>query len=663
MFTTAQFYSPAAYYHFFSALFGEESKPPPPVPINDLDEFLNVLTSDETEVSDWIKYRDEIKILIKKEAGENLDDLDSFIDSLMEWGCKRDPQKTLSFLMDVVDLEILDHLAVYITATDEIPYDDIFEWASEQKAFCPKPSNKTLKNYVVAEWTKCRPQILYFIPNLIDIFLGAFTLLDSNKKYTSLWDKYLLLEIVYKFFLIPVCLVQLLRPFVKVTVKVYLIAAAIMASLGILLACYQRWLKPLPNEIINCTNLDHQMELGFIDPTVGQEQELEKLLEALLVGSNVLLVGRSGEGKTALMHHLIQLKQQEKLPPELQNLTTFELDCGLMVSNVSYGHSELINQTREQIEGHEDEVLFFLDEFYQLASNKDAFQAFKKRFLVDKPTPRFVATITMEEFTQLKALDIDGSFMRRVVLVHVESSSEEQNRLVLYELVNRIAKDIPVLDEAIDTALELSEDEDFLPAIGRPAKAIKILTDAIGSCRAAYSPHYVPQKLNEGRQHYEALRTRAIHETKPDKALHQQMRELRTNISTMEAELDAQNQKVKKIKKMIDYQVKLKEEYFHLTHLIGDVNEQEDPPTDAVSEKAQKLFLLYYFYAIDTIKEIIQEEIEQIIEERPIQVDGDLVEQAYENFKFIEAKLNDNDSDVEEEDSDGEEEEEGDIIV
>ena len=56
-----------------------------------------------------------------------------------------------------------------------------------------------------------------------------------------------------------------------------------------------------------------------------------------------------------------------------------------MISSVTYGHSELITQIKEQCEGFEEYIFLLFDEFYQIATNKAAFQAFKKRFLEDKP--------------------------------------------------------------------------------------------------------------------------------------------------------------------------------------------------------------------------------------------------------------------------------------
>lgn len=511
--------------------------------------------------------------------------------------------------------------------------------------------------------------VVYFIPNMINIFLGAFNFLDSRRKYTTLWEKHLLLEIVYKFFIIPYCVYQLLKPFIDVTAKVYLATAMIIVAIGLLVSIYQRWLRPLPDEIVNCTNLDKQMERGVIEPKVGQTNELEKLISALEGGLNVLLIGRSGEGKTSLVHHLIALKHVNQLPEKLQNLAMFELDCGLMISSVTYGHSELITQTKEQCEGFEENIFLLLDEFYQIATNKAAFQAFKKRFLEDKPQVKFVATMTLKEFREIQKLDIDGSFRRRVHPIFVESSSEEQNRLVLRG-VQRTARDIRITEDAIDAALELSDQEDYLPDIGRPAKAIKIVTDAIGRCRSAFNPHHVSEELSQARQKYQEMKLHARNEVKVSTEVLKKIRQMREKIESLEEELKGHKETAKKIKKFIEVQQNLNQEYYKISRqlsrvegkaiknfdeedILEDLDELEKglrkqpnnqlPPLskESISPEAQIAYLWIYFYAIDAMKKIINDEIEKVRPHLPVQVDADLIYEVYDESLKIEQELYD----------------------
>ena len=652
----------------------------------DLDDLTHTLTSGECDLDQWMMWKNEIKTFVHKH-GEDLSELDTFLKTITAWGMERNPQKTMAILVDILSLEVLTNVVCLKEEKSEVPFENIFDWAAEQEPLCPESLDTSLKIRLYAEWRMYRPFVLYFIPNIINIFLGAFNFLDSQKKFTTLWEKHLLLEIIYKFFIIPYCLIKILQPVFVVTAKVYLVAALIIVATGILVSCYQRWLRPLPDEIVNCTNLDKKMEAGLIDPKVGQAKELERLIDALEVDSNVLLIGKSGEGKTALLHHFVRLKHEGKLSEKLQQFRVYEVDGGLIISSINFGHSELINQIKDQVEGYDDKVLFFFDEFYQIADNKAAFQAFKKRFLEDKPHSKFIAAMTYKEFQEIKKLDMDGSFRRRVVPITVHSFSDEQNRLVLRELVTRVAKDIPVTEEAIEAILDLSASEDYLPGIGRPAKAIKILMDAIGLCRASYNPKYVSVELSEARQEYQSLKLQAIHDVKVNPKTLKKIRKIKIEIEILEKKLKKNKMCVLKIKKIIAEQENLHAEYYRLTHLLAkagtkasdfsitqefeeDENILEDlidedeikkiskiaqksaGSKESISQHVKIRYLWTYFYAIDAMKKILQCEIENVRNHMPVQVDEALICDVYAESLMVE-----NDLDEGEEEYESEEEE------
>lgn len=666
----------------------EEKKNSPFKDLYDLKDLGRMLTSKDSDLDQWISWKREIKAFVAEHAN-NLEELDEFFTTITEWGIECNPQKILVVLVEIVSLDILIDVIRFKEEDAEIPFENIFDLAAENAPLCPEPPDHSMTARVKAEWKKYRPIIIYFIPNLINIFLGAFNFLDSHKKYTTLWEKYLLLEIIYKFFIVPYCLIKILQPVFVVTAKVYLVAALIIVGVGILVSCYQRWFRPIPDEIVNCTNLDKQMEVGGIEPKVGQAKEIERLIAALEVDANVLLVGLSGEGKTALMHHFIGLKHQGKLSEKLQQLTVYEVDCGLMISSVSYGHSELINQIKDQTDGYEGKILLFFDEFDQIAANHGAFQAFKKRFLEDKPHSKFIATMTFKEFEKLKTLDIDSSFRRRIVPIFVQSNSDEQNRWIIQDLVNREAKDIPVTDDAIEAVLEISAMNDYLPEIGRPAKAIKILMDAIGICRAGYNPHYISVELSEARQDYQALKLQAIREIKASSETLKNIREVKARIEKLEKNLNQNRKRVQKIKRMISDQQKMNADYYRLTHLFAKVLPQKVDPSvledveipfdleaeifdeskdidleadisdeskdieieevqssfevknskELMSQNDQVMYLWYYFYAFDALKKLLNSEIDKVKSQIPIQVDADLIYQIYEESKEIEKHL------------------------
>lgn len=602
--------------------------------IHDLEDLAGALTTDEMSLQDWQAEQKEIKTLFSQREAY-IDEVDVFLKTLMEWGVAHNPEKTIAFLLELVGLSTLQAVAKLKTKQDEVPFEDIFDWAKERQELCPLSPKQTFQQQLQVEWRKFRPFALYFIPNLINIFLGAFNFLETNKKYTSLWEKHLLLEIVYKFFLIPYCLVKVLQPLLVVTTKVYAVAALIIASVGTFFAVYQRWFKPLSDEIVNCANLDKKFEQGYLEPKVGQTKELASLIEHLSVGKDVLLLGRSGEGKTALVHHLIQLNHEGKLPPQLQR-THYEIDGGLLISNVSFGHAELINQTREQIAGYEGQVRIILNEFFQIVRIPNAFLAFKDRFLDTTPRPQFIACMTFKEFKELEKLDLDGSFRRRVETLAVESSSDDQNRLILTEFINRVAPTLSVTEDAIEKVLELSDEEDqFLPDLGRPSKALKIMTSAIGHCEVAFSSFYMSKELAEAQQEELQLKMKIVHQISADDATMSDYRAVRQKIKDLSEELEKHKQQAQKVKKLLNYQHQQKEHYYELTHQLAKA-----PQNPTIAEDVKKMYLLLNFYGIEATKKVLQSEIDKVKDELDIQIDADLVQQVYDEKQAAIQKLN-----------------------
>lgn len=601
--------------------------------IHDLEELATALTAADMSLRDWQAEQDKIKAFVDQRH-THLEEVDVFLEKVMEWGVVHNPEKTLAFLIECVGLSVLQEVAKFKTEEDDEPFENIFAWTKERQELCPFTPKKTFQQQLQGEWRRFRPFALYFIPNLINIFLGAFNFLETNKKHTTLWEKHLLLEIIYKFFLIPYCLVKVLEPLLVVTTKVYATAAAIIAGLGAFFAVYQRWFKPLSDEIVNCANLDKKFEQGYIEPKVGQTQELATLIEHLSVGKDVLLLGCSGAGKTALVHHLVQLKQEGKLPPQLQRVH-FELDGGLLISNVSFGHAELINQTREQIAGYENQVTLIVNEFFQIATNRNAFLAFKERFLDTQPRPQLIACMTFKEFEKLKDLDLDGSFRRRVEILAVDSSSDEQNRLILNEFINRVAPTLPVTEDAIEKVLELSKEEDeMLPDLGRPSKALKILTSAIGRCEVAFSRFYVSQELSEAQGEELQLKMKMIRQIRADDATMKRYRDVRKKIKELSAELEKHKQQAQKVKNLLNHQQQQKEHYYHLTHQIAKA-----PQNLAIAEDVQKMYLLLNFYGIDATKKVLKTEIDKVKDELDVQINGDLVKRVYDDKQAAIAKL------------------------
>lgn len=601
-----------------------------------LDDLAKILTQPNSQLDQWIEWKNEIKTCISKHSKE-LAELDKLFEILTDWAIKKNPQKAMQVLVEIVNLDLLTEVIKAKKGLED-QFESIFELAVENALICPEPPDTSVNGWLFNEWKRCRPIILYMIPNLLNIFLGAFNFLDTHKKFTTLWEKHLLLEIMYKFFIIPFCLIQILQPILVVNAKVYLVAALVIVATGILISSYQRWFKPLPDEIVNCTNLDKQIENGVLDPKVGQKEDIDRLIAALEVHDSVLLRGLSGEGKTALIHHFIQLKHENKLPNKLKELKVFEADCGLMISNLSFGHSELINQTKDQIIGYENRILLFFDDFYQMANNKTAFLAFKKRFLADSPHCKCIMALTSKEWEALKELDSDYSFRRKTYRMKITPSNDEQIRKIIKNYQFHFALDVPVNENAVEAVIQLSGEKDYLPDIGRAAKAEELFKTAIGKSRASLNHHYGLIQLDENE-----LKTnrKLIYTVKKIIAHQQKMYIDFCRLTHIFAKTISQNTKKTKEDAEISLNHLGETDVFdpEIDDVVDDKIVKSFNTKESVSEKDQILYLWYSFYAKKAMESLLESELKKIHSDIPVEVNEALIKRVHHEIKEVEDVL------------------------
>ncbi len=444
------------------------------------EELKEFLISDDVQIDQWFDWKESILQFISNHSEDKIA-LHYFFEDVAKAGIKKDINKTILFLKNIVSFDLLTSIIdanIKKNSMNEI-----------KNVFSNLTFNRKRNDHIYFYWKNFKPLILYFIPNLINVFIGSFNFLDQ-KKYTSIWEKHLLLEIAYKFFVIPYFLIQLLHPILITPTKVYCVAAMIIAAAGISLSLYESYLKPVPRDLINCTNLDHLIERGVTGQKVGLDKEVKKLISILENQNHILLIGKSGEGKTTLIHRFIQMKQENQLPKSLQGIHCFEVDCSLMISSTTFGHAELISQTKEQISGFEEKIFLFFDDFYQIAKNKEAFLTFKKRFLEDKPPTKCVLAVTLKEWEEMKKMDFDFSFSRRVSKLFINPCSDEQLTKIVNSFHQINGRGITLTDDGIDEIKKLTTEKEYLPEIGRAAKGETLMKMAMSACFASFNHFY-----------------------------------------------------------------------------------------------------------------------------------------------------------------------------
>ncbi len=232
------------------------------------------------------------------------------------------------------------------------------------------------------------------------------------------------------------------------------------------------------------TNLNEEVKAGRIDPIIGREQEVERVMQVICRRrkNNALLVGDAGVGKTAIGEGLAYRIVHKKVPGVLADYVIYSLDIGGMVAGTRYrgDFEERIKKLIKEIEA-KPKVILFIDEIHQIlgagsteASNGDAATMLKPSLA--KGTIKVIGTTTYEELR--KFLNKDAALLRRFQKIDIEEPSQEDAIKILDGLKAKFEEHhrVKYHAEAIRAAVELSSR--YITDRKLPDKAIDVVDEA-----------------------------------------------------------------------------------------------------------------------------------------------------------------------------------------
>ncbi len=606
-------------------------------------EHLQAWLLEGKTLKDWLPYQQAIADCIRQYS-EDLVQLDHFLSALVQHAIKENAIDGLAFISSLLSFTKMDQM-LQLRKKGYSGIEGSEGLVAKEASFYPKIEEKKREFFLYKECRRLLSSFLSLVNNLIDSVLEVLSLPNSSK-FTSLFDQNQIWDMFFKLFaFIPYILIPLLRPFVSD--KVYLVATLVLVAIGIFTFVYNRWIKPLPT-IINSERLEEQIKKGKIH-TVENTEAMQELIQSLAINKRVLLVGKSGEGKTALAHHLVKWKNQESFltgsgqprpSRELQQLEVARIDCGYTMGDVSYGYARPIEKLSNQVRRWHRKLLLFFDEFSQIVAKEGAFRMFKDRFLKCSIPIRFISAVTYEEFKELKKLDSDYSFRRCVHIIFIQAHSPDHLRLILAEERKRQPKHIHISNQAMEKIIELSNSEDYFKGVGRPAKVTSLLDEAAAMCMAAYQGHYsseITRKIGKLREENEIKTDSYIYNDSSDAQERENLISSKQEMQRLQNQLkEEQGKEIEKIKSLFEVRENLKKKYHALTHLLAGASSLQQ-----VDEETKTLYLLYHFYAREAMMEHIQKKMEQeSLKEIPLQVNEKVVQQAFEMLKNKELQAN-----------------------
>lgn len=211
-------------------------------------------------------------------------------------------------------------------------------------------------------------------------------------------------------------------------------------------------------------DLTKKAENGELDPVIGREKELKRVLEILTrrTKNNPILIGPAGVGKTAIVEELARMIASEEVPFSLRGKRIISLDMATTVAGTKYRgeFEERMRKLLSEIEENEDTILF-IDEIHTLVGAGgaegaiDASNIFKPALARGKL--RLIGATTTEEYK--KYIETDKALERRFQKVMVEVPSKETVKEILLKLKPIYEKYhfVSMKEELLDELIRLSE--------------------------------------------------------------------------------------------------------------------------------------------------------------------------------------------------------------
>lgn len=232
------------------------------------------------------------------------------------------------------------------------------------------------------------------------------------------------------------------------------------------------------------TNLNEQALLGRIDPLVGRDSEVERVVQILARRrkNNPLLVGESGVGKTAIAEGLAKKIVDEEVPAILANSVVYSLDMGSLLAGTKYrgDFEKRFKGLLADLKKREGAILF-IDEIHTIigagaASGgvMDASNLLKP--LLTSGDLRCIGSTTFQEYRGI--FDKDRALSRRFQKIDVDEPSIDDTYKILKGLKTRFEKhhNLKYTDTALKAAAELAGK--YISDRFMPDKAIDVIDEA-----------------------------------------------------------------------------------------------------------------------------------------------------------------------------------------
>ena len=248
------------------------------------------------------------------------------------------------------------------------------------------------------------------------------------------------------------------------------------------------------------SNLTHPDIQSSIDPVIGREKEIERMMQILCrrTKNNPILLGDPGVGKTAIVEGLAKKITSGDVPDVLLGKKIYALDMGMLIAGTAY-RGEFEGRLRQVIEevSNDPNIILFIDELHNIVgagSNQGAMDAANiLKPALARGTIRCIGATTPSEFK--KHIESDAALERRFQSIYVKEPSVADTIKILIGIKNNYETfhNLQISDKAIVKTVQLADR--YITNKLLPDKAIDLLDETAAAKRLNIKSTVVESKL------------------------------------------------------------------------------------------------------------------------------------------------------------------------